>query len=158
MPVILSIEELNDEFEIGYLIKTTGGGEMKIKMSNGSLCCETYYVGVLHNKQNVHSQLEQWNGKNITNIKISPKQGRVFRNEDYEDNDEYAEEIENDDVVDEPKDENGIEDDCDARYRTVSIYTENDELPLVIYLYNCHNSFYSHRCIIKWKNIQGLHP
>ena len=135
MSVIVSIEKLNNEFELGYLVKTADNGEIKITMDNSRMCCETYYANAMHNKQNVDTRLDEWNGRFITDVVISPKQGRVYRDYETADEDEY---------------------DCDARYRTVSIYTEKGEYPLVIYLYNCHNGYYPHRCFISLKKIQGV--
>ena len=136
MSVIVSIEKLDDEFELGYLVKTSDDGEIKITMDNSRTCCETYYANAMHNKQNVDTRLDEWNGRILTDVIISPKQGRVYRDEDEEGNED--------------------EEDSDARYRTVSIYTENGDFPLVIYLYNCHNGYYPHKCFISLKNIQGV--
>lgn len=156
MSIIKSIDIINDDCKLGYEIKTTGGGIISITMSNGSLCCETYYAGVLFEKQNVEARLNEWVGKTVSNIYVSEKQGFVYRLQTYKDNDEYAEDeelaIEKANIT---ENEFDLEDDIDARYRTVSVYTEDCETPLVFYLYNCHNSFYPHRCIIRWRNLQG---
>lgn len=154
---ITSIEKIDNEFDLGYWIKTTGDGGIRIKIDNSRKCCETYYAGVLHNKQNADRRLEEWIGRTITGIRVSEKLGRVYRHEEYDENDEFDSE-EYDDKCDSAVDENGIENDVDARYKTVSVYTENEELPLVFYLYNCHNSFYPHTCCIQWKNMPFMSP
>lgn len=161
MSSIISIEKLEDKYEIGYVIKTTDDGEIKAKISNNQCCCEIFYTGVLHNGKNAEKELEEWNGRKITGVVISENQGFYYRNKNkkvnnrtalHDDNLEYEDEQ----LLWEEKKENEIEDDVDARYRTVSIQTEENENPLIIYLYNCHNGYYSHNCCIKWKNIEGI--
>lgn len=146
MSIIESIEKLDDDFELGYLVKTTGDGEIKVIIDNYPLSCEVYYANAMHKNHNVDTRLKDWNGQKITNVVISPKKGRIYEHEeDKNDNDNDEGYLDEED-----------EEDIDARYRTVSIYTENDESPLVIYLYNSHNGFYPHRCLIVMKNIQGV--
>ena len=121
--VISSIEKIYDDLigREGYRIQTTNKGYIHINISNSQNCCESWYTNALKNKQNVDGVLDEMIGKKIVDIQKS------------------------DVTVDE---DTGYDE--FAYFVNITITFENDEFPLIICLYNQHNGFYRHECMLDW--------
>lgn len=142
--IITSIECINHrhaEEDLGYLIKTTHDGYIRVLIDKMQRCCETFGVYVMKNRINVKKNLKQFIGKEIVRIVVSPLKNQE-EDENKEDEDEEEEEEEDDE-----DDDNGYGD----QTRWVEIYLKDDPDPLMLYLYNQHNGYYCHGCSIEWK-------
>ena len=139
--IITSIECINHrrmEEDLGYLIKTTHDGYIRVLIDNNQRCCETFGVYVMKNQINVKKNLKSFVGKEIVRIVVSPLKKQEEDDEEEEEDDN--EEEEDNDVYDE-----------DDQTRWVEIYLKDDPDPLMLYLYNQHNGYYPHDCSIEWK-------
>ena len=139
--IITSIECINHrrmEEDLGYLIKTTHDGYIRVLTDNNQRCCETFGVYVMKNQINVKKNLKSFVGKEIVRIVVSPLKKQEEDDEEEEEDDN--EEEEDNDVYDE-----------DDQTRWVEIYLKDDPDPLMLYLYNQHNGYYCHGCSIEWK-------
>lgn len=139
--IITSIECINHrrmEEDLGYLIKTTHDGYIRVLIDNNQRCCETFGVYVMKNQINVKKNLKSFVGKEIVRIVVSPLKKQEEDDEEEEEDDN--EEEEDNDVYDE-----------DDQTRWVEIYLKDDPDPLMLYLYNQHNGYYCHGCSIEWK-------
>jgi hypothetical protein len=122
--IILSIEKYEDStttFHDGYYIKISNNGYVHVSMSNSQNCCEHWCVSALKNKQNFDKKLNELIGKKIIDIKM-----------------------------DRPDDVDINEDGDEASIVNIKIILENDDVPFIICLYNQHNGFYAHQCLIDW--------
>ena len=130
------------EDDLGYLIKTTHDGYIRVLIDNNQRCCETFGVYVMKNQINVKKNLKSFVGKEIVRIVVSPLKNQ----EEEEDENKEDEEDEDDD-----EDENKYNDYDYDQTRWVEIYLKDDPDPLMLYLYNQHNGYYPHGCSIEWK-------
>lgn len=149
--VITSIECINHrhaEEDLGYMIKTTHDGYIRVLIDRMSKCCETFGVYAMKNQKNVKKNLKQFVGKEIVHIVVSPLKKREDDDdeEEEENKDDEEEEEEDDDA-----DENMYDEEEDEQTRWVKIFLKDDPDPLMLYLYNQHNGYYPHGCSIEWK-------
>jgi len=124
---ITSFENINrsgkSDNNYRYFIKTSNGGYITVQIENYVYCCEVFGVYAMKNGKNVNDSLDDFVGKEIVNIVVSKET-----------------EIEIEKTIVEM-----------SYIRWVEIYMKEDPLPLMLYLYNDHNGFYSHDCTIEWK-------
>ena len=66
--VIKSIVKFDDPSGLGYLLKTSNKGSIKVDISNGSTCCEQYYANAMQKDKNMDLELQTFVGKTITGI------------------------------------------------------------------------------------------
>ena len=71
--VIESIVKFDSRSGLGYHLKTSNKGYVKIKMENGSICCEQFYANAMQNKKNMDTKLHTFVGKTITEIQYTEK-------------------------------------------------------------------------------------
>ncbi len=67
---IVSIISINDG--LGYTVHTSNGGYIRVSMDKWKQCCEKFGAYVMHNQQNVETSLNDYIGKEIVNIVVSP--------------------------------------------------------------------------------------
>lgn len=148
--LITSIECINHrrmEDDLGYLIKTTHDGYIRVLIDNNQRCCETFGVYVMKNQINVKKNLKSFVGKEIVRIVVSPLKKQEEEDEEEEKDDEEEENKEDDEEEEDEDDDNVYGD----QTRWVEIYLKDDPDPLMLYLYNQHNGYYPHGCSIEWK-------
>lgn len=138
---IETINYIDDSYEyMGFVITTTNGGTIRVKVSNSPQCCETWGIkmsrGYLFREpMNTYESLI---GKNIVDIKYWEPTNIEMQNED------------------EAGDSNAICLESGGGMIYVSISLENEEIPVILTAWTAHNGYYPHDCIINWDlNIDG---